>query len=222
MRDPTVILWPDIFAPVAMTVTIDRPTFRGPKPLDGREQVVASSAGGWLITYDGIPIYGDNHRLFRPLWTSVGGFARAVYIRPEYSPNMLAVRNNISPIAAGFSDAAKFSDTAQLTQSTGDCLLAADAKRGDVTISVTNSSVSTVAAGDYFEIDGRLHIVQGIDGMTWTIWPPLRADKVTGTQLEIDDPRTLAYVAADSRGLAQNIEFGRVARISIDFIEAGW
>jgi hypothetical protein len=222
MRDPTVTLWPDIFAPAALTVTIDRPTFRGPKPLDGREQVVASSAGGWLITYDGIPLYGDSHRLFRPLWATVGGFAKAVYVRPEFSPNMLAVRNNISPIPTGFSDAAKFSDMAQFIQSTGDCLLAVDAKRGDVTLSVTNSSVSVVAAGDYIEINGRLHVVQGMDGTTWTIWPPLRADHVAGTQLEIDDPRTLAYVSADARGLTQNIEFGRITRISIDFIEAGW
>lgn len=223
MRDPAVLLWPDTLAPVNMTSTIDRPVFKGPKPLSGREQVVQSSAGGWLISYSGIPVYGDKFRHFRSIWSSLGGFAAPVYVKPEFSPNMLARRNNISATATTFAtDSTTFSDGSRFTQSTGDCVLATDAVRGATTISVTNSTVSPVQTGDYFEIDGRLHVVNAIDGTAWKIWPPLRANYAAGTILEIDDPRMLAYLVTDSSALTLNVQFGRLSRVDVDFIEANW
>ncbi|UOF79276.1 distal tail protein [Caudoviricetes sp.] len=253
MRDPSIALWPDNLAPMNMTATIDRPVFKGPKPLDGREQVVSSSAGGWLISYEGIPVYGDKFRQFRSIWTAIGAFSKPIYVKPEFSPNMLAKRNNISAQASNFdqigtlenmlywgskeilwgagepifwgtsgSGSSVFLDGAWFTQSTGDCYLLSAAARGDVTISVFNSAISSVEAGDYFEINGRLHLVQGIDGNAWSIWPPLRSAYDAGTQLEIDDPRMVAYLVTDSRALSQSVEFGRISRVSVDFIEANW
>lgn len=254
MRDPATLLWPDSLAPVSMTVTIDRPIFKGPKPLDGREQVVSSGAGGWLISYENIPIYGQKYREFRSVWLALGGFAKPIYVKPEFSVNMLARRNNVSALSSGFdpfgteknplfwglgeiiwgvsnpiawgneaaNDYASFEDGSFFTQSTGDCFLAAAAIRGATTISVTNSVVSPVEAGDYFEIDGRLHVVQSIDNQTWNIWPPLRAAYVSGTVLEIDDPRCLAYLVTDSKMLAMQSDYGRLSRMSVDFIEANW
>lgn len=253
MRDPSIAIWPDSLAPMNMTVTIDRPVFKGPKPLDGREQVVSSSAGGWLISYDGIPVYGANTRVFKSIWMSIGAFAKPIYVKPEFSPNMLAKRNGITALTADFdqvgtvknvvewginellwgageplfwgstgSGSSDFQDGASFTQSTGDCYLSSDAARGAVVISVVNSAISNVEAGDYFEINGRLHMVQGIDGNSWNIWPPLRDSYPSGTQLEIDDPRMIGYLATDSRALTHNIEFGRISHISIDFIEANW
>ena len=253
MRDPTIALWPDDLVPMNMTVTIDRPVFKGPKPLDGREQVVASSAGGWLISYDGISVYGEKYRQFRSIWSAIGAFAKPIYVKPEFSPNMLAKRNGILPqttyfdqigtlknvlewalaeltwgvgnpicwgtTGSGWSD---FQDGAVFTQSTGDCYLKSSAVRGDVYISVENSAVSNLEAGDYFEINGRLHLVQGIDGDSWSIWPPLRQSYPSGTQLEIDDPRMVAYLVTDSRALSLSNDFGRVSRVSVDFIEANW
>lgn len=399
MRDPTIMLWPDALAPVNMSATIDRPAFKGPKPLDGREQVVFSTAGGWQIAYEGVPVYGDKFRLYKSIWTQIGGFSRPIYVKPEFSPNMLARRNNISALTTTFSGGALFSHsvklpldsiaaweaygtstvtaaadtapdgtttaltladadtvnpssryryllnmptdkadyrlvvyvkkpavaptyipafsivyntgteiikwarlavnhftgtvtsfeatiknvsvdlisgfyrvsfdtpnincplvgvvleaafsaasdpvnivqsatgsivvwspelyridptTARFSQSTADCILAANAKRGDVTLTVTNSTVSPVAAGDYFEIDGRLHLVRAIDGASWKIWPSLRKNAASGTVLEIDDPRLLAYLVTDSNALTLNQQFGRVSRVNVDFIEANW
>lgn len=222
MRDPSVLLWPDNFAPVNMTVSIDRPVFKGPKPLDGREQVVSTSAGGWLISYENIPIYSANSRWFRSLWIRLGGFAQAIYVKPEFSPNALAKRNNISVVTTTHSDTSIFSDGSRFNQSTGDCRLSANALRGAVTITVTNSSISAVQAGDYIELDGRLHVVQSINGTSWNIWPPLRGNYANGTVIEIDDPRCLVYLVTDSKFLSTNVEFGRVSRISVDFIEANW
>lgn len=254
MRDPTVLLWPDAFAPVNMTVTIDRPVFKGPKPLDGREQVVSSTAGGWLISYEGIPVYGSNSRWFRSLWSSVGSLARKIYVKPEFSPNTLARRNGINPVYSGFdpfgseksllfwsagqivwgssfpfawgnenvSDYASFEDGSFFSQSTGDCYLKTAALRGAATISVENSTFPIVEPGDYIELDGRLHVVQSIDGTSWNIWPPLRANYKSGTVIEIDDPRCLMYLVTDSKFLSTNVEFGRLSRVSVDFIEANW
>jgi hypothetical protein len=253
MRDPSILLWPDTFAPASMNVVIDRPRFKGPKPLDGREQVVASSAGGWLINYEGVSIYGDLYRSFRSIWLETAARAKPVYISPEFSPNMLARRNGISPVLADFDQVgtvknvlewgtgellwsvgeplfwgssgsgwSDFQDSASFTQSTGDCYLSSSAARGAVTISVSNSAISAVKAGDYFEINGRLHLVQGIYGNSWDIWPPLRGSYAAGTQLEIDDPRMLSYVVSDSRSYEMPIQPGNVSHISIDFIEANW
>lgn len=222
MRDPSIQDWPDRFAPASMSVVIDRPVFKGPKPLDGREQVVMSSAGGWRITYDGVAVYGDLYRQFRSLWLSAVAMAKPIYIKPEFTSNMLATRNGITPILTNFTDASKYSDLAQSIQSTGDCILASAASRGDVSITVTNSTLSPVNAGDYFELAGRLHTVVSINGNTWGIWPPLRANYATGSKLEIDDPRLLAYVVTDSNSANMPIQNGGVSRLTIDFIEANW
>ena len=254
MRNPATLLWPDNLAPVSMTITIDRPVFKGPKPLDGREQVVSSGAGGWLISYENIPVYGNRYRQLRSIWLAIGGFARPIYVKPEFSVNMLARRNNISALYSGFdpfgvekntlfwgsgeiiwgtsnpiawgsesaSDFASYEDGSFFSQSTGDCVLAASAARGATTISVTNSTVSQVEAGDYIELDGRLHVVQQIFDGSWNIWPPLRSSYAIGTVIEIDDPRCLAYLVTDSKFLSVQSDYGRVSRISVDFIEANW
>ena len=223
MRNPLIMLWPDSFAPVNMTATIDRPVFKGPKPLDGREQVVSSSAGGWMISYEGIPIYADRIRFYRSIISRTGGFARPVYIKPEFSVNSLARRNNISPILRSFATQnVSFSDGSLFSQSTSDCYLTANAARGATTISVNNSTISPVSAGDYFELSGRVYVVHGIDGQNWSIWPPIREAQSSGERLEIDDPRLLAYVVTDNQALSLNLQYGRIARINIDFIEANW
>ena len=102
MRDPTVAAWPDSFSPRSMSVTIDRPAFKGPKPLDGREQVVFASAGGWLITYEGVPVYREKYREFRPIWFYFAAFSRPLYVKPDYTDQQLSRRNGITPIASGF------------------------------------------------------------------------------------------------------------------------
>lgn len=253
MRDPAIQDWPDRFAPASMSVVIDRPVFKGPKPLDGREQVVMSSAGGWRITYDGVAVYGDLYRQFRSIWLSTVAMAKPIYIKPEFTSNMLATRNGVVADMAYFdqvgtlksmltwgasellwgsaeplfwgndaTDWSDFQDGATFTQSTGDCYLLAAASRGAVSILVENSTASSVEAGDYFELDGRLHVVNGIDGDTWSIWPPLRANYSSGATLEIDDPRLLAYVVTDSNSANMPIQNGGVSRLTIDFIEANW
>lgn len=253
MRDPAVLFWPDEFGPRSMSITIDRPVWKGPKPLNGREQTVTSAAGGWIVAYEGVPIYRDRYRQFRPLWILATAFARPIYVKPEYTENMLARRNNIQPLASGFdpygiskndltwsisalywgasgslafgdeaAEYTSFEDGSFFIQSTGDCRLSASANRGAVQISVANSSVSPVEVGDYFEINGRVHTVTGIDGQLWNIWPSLRSNYAAGTVLEIDDPRLMAYMTAESRNQTMPTEARAISFMSLEFIEANW
>lgn len=403
MRDPSVLLWPDAFAPAGQSIAIDRPIFKGPKPLSGREQVVQSSAGGWLISYEGVPVYRTLINQFRPLWTALAGLAQPVYVKPDFSEWSLARRKNIGATAMTFSDGSRLSNSIQFpggslmdpvlwyragtptptpvlstavapdgtttavsltdatttdlaflvrllnvpndnvsvyrvvvyvlktatapaygatieldlmggttqlyayvtvnpatgalqtigtvtnlsstlignfykvqfdiqnngtgnvylycmlypalvnwstgggsmagtetatfwgpefykvgsqsasfSQSTGDCFLILPANRGNTTITVNNSVIAPVEAGDYIELNGRLHMVNAIDGSNWNVWPPLRASYPAGTLIEIDDPRLLAYLTTDSRAALMSTDSRALSRMNLDFIEANW
>ena len=401
MRDSSVLLWPDALAPAGQSIAIDRPIFKGPKPLSGREQVVQSSAGGWLISYEGVPVYRTLINQFRPIWTALAGLAQPVYVKPDFSEWSLARRKNIGATAINFSDGATFSNSSQFfsgslmnpalwyrsaiaaptlssavtpdgattavsltdastsdvvyllrffnvpndtvsvyrvivyvlktttapaygatiefdllggatqiyayvtvnpatgalltigsvtnlsstlignfykvqfdiqnngtgnvnlycvlhaalvnlsdggaylsgtgtstfwspevylmgaqsapfSQSTGDCFLTQPAKRGDTAITVNNSVIAPVEAGDYIELNGRLHMVNAMDGANWSVWPPLRSSYPAGTVIEIDDPRLLAYLTTDSRAALMSADARALSRINLDFIEANW
>lgn len=215
-RDLSIPLWPDSFRPQQMSATIDRPLLKGPKPLDGREQVVASSAGGWMISYDGVPVYGALYQAWRGLWVTIAAQGKPVYVSPSL------IDNGTAPALTVFSDSTTFSDGTSFAQSTSDCSLASAASQGATTISVTNSSARPRVVGDWFELNGRAHVIQAISGSSWTIWPPLRANYASGTVLEIDDPRVLAYLTPDGRGNVMNTDARKLTLVSLQFIEAGW
>ncbi|MGJ0505605.1 MAG: hypothetical protein ACR652_00435 [Methylocystis sp.] len=169
-----------------------------------------------MVQYEGVAIYGALYQHFRPLWIAMAAMGAPAYVKPDF---LAAVP---SPTTTTFSDATTFSDGTLLAQSTGDCSLSAAAARGARTISVTNSVSRPRAVGDWFEIDGRAHLIQAIDGSNWTIWPTLRANYASGAVLEIDDPRVLAYLTADSRANAMPIEARQLTLMSLEFIEVGW
>jgi hypothetical protein len=216
-RDPAILLWPEwTFRPQQASKTIDRPLFKGPKPLDGREQVVATSAGGWLISYDAIPIYDVLYGAFSALWVQLAAKGRPIYVRPD----LLAATP--APTLVTFSDGSTYSDGGRLAQATGDCSLLAPAARGATVISVTNSVANPRTVGSFFEINGRAHIIDAIDGISWSIWPALRADYPAGTVLEVDDPRVLAYLTSDSKATVMNTDARQLTLMSFQFTEAGW
>jgi hypothetical protein len=216
-RDSSILVWPNTtFWPEKLAARIDRPLFKGPTPLEGREQVVASSAGGWQISYEGIYVYSGIYSAWRAIWIALVAQGKPVYVKPDM---ITAVP---SSTLTTFSDTTVFSDSTYFAQSTGDCVLAAAAFLGDTVISVTNSSTNPKVAGDWFEINGRAHIIQEISGTSWTVWPSLRDDYASATVLEIDDPRVLCYLTPDSRAAAMNTDTRQLTRVTLDFIEAGW
>lgn len=212
-RNYSASLWPDLLMPQSVTVQMDRPLFKGPKPLAGREQVVAVDSGGWNVSYDNITLSGSTRFLtYRALWIEIAANGLPVYVKPDFGPHTARVRLG-------------------MTSSPTTCTLSVAATKGATSITVSNSSGFALQAGDYFEINGRLHIIKSINTNVWTIWPPLRANYVSGsyassyplgTQLEIYDPRCLMYATVDSRANAMTLSQSGVSQVSIDFIEASW
>lgn len=212
-RNYSASLWPTTLIPKNVSVTIDRPLYKGPKPLTGREQVVAVDSGGWLINYDNIVLGGAAKFLaFRTIWAETVAAGLPVYVRPDFGPHTARVRLG-------------------MTSSPTTCTLSVAATKGATSITVSNTSGYALQAGDYFEINGRLHIIRSISSNVWTIWPPLRANYVSGsyassyplgTQLEIYDPRCLMYITPDSRSNVMTLNENASASVSVEFIEASW
>ena len=206
-------VWPDNLIPKSVSVTMDRPVFKGPKPLSGREQVVAVDSGGWAISYDNIVLAGSARYLaFRKIWAETVGAALPVYIAPDFGPHTPAVRFG-------------------MTSSPTNCYLSSSTARGATTIPVTNSSGYALQAGDYFEINGRLHVIRSISGSSWTIWPPLRSyyngssyqtNTPSLTSMEIYDPRCLMYAVSDSKSNSMTLGDNAVGSVSLEFVEANW
>jgi hypothetical protein len=227
LRDPTILHWPSGLAPQNPVLSIDRPLWKGPKPLAGREQYVMSSAGGWTLSYESVPIWKlQTLPQYRAVWGLLAGGGAPVYVSAFDRANSPASRAGAStPTLLAFSTGVIFSTGVEFTRNTGDCLLAAAAAQNATQLSINNSSVAPVTAGDYFELNGRLHVITGIWPGTPTlidIWPPTRAAYALNTPLEIDDPRFLAYLTPDSAALSQKLDFAGFGYANFDFTEASW
>jgi len=159
----------------------------------------------------------------RALMAKIDGRKQPIYVGPydyAYGPVERAAATN--PITSTFSDSTIFSDGTRWETSIYDCSLSAAASEGATEISVTNSATAPLSAGDYFEIDGRLHVIESIVGTTWAIWPQLRADYASGTVLEIADPRMKAYLDTKDAAAATQMQYGRWGEATLEFVEAGW
>lgn len=214
-RTVSAITWK--FPPKRLTLTIDRPLFKGPKPLAGREQVVAVDSGGWQISYEDIPVYRtgvtqtNNLSLFKAHFAYFYGYGNPTYVRVDYGPFTIANRLKLSSNPTSFK------------------LSRAHAKR-DTTLYFTNPPTTPLIAGDYIEIDGRIHTLATAPVTTGgannensvTVWPPLRAAYASNLEIEVYDPRVLCYIATDSRGGSVTTSMGTFISYSVDFIEASW
>ncbi|PPD10287.1 MAG: hypothetical protein CTY36_00400 [Methylocystis sp.] len=224
MRDPLVSKWPETTIPVRhVTPVKERAVSSGPQPLVGRPQTVVSPAAGWRLIYTGVLVRPLNVHALRALMAKIEGRSQPIYVGPyDYVYGPVKRAGAVSPVTSTFSDATIFSDGTRWETSIYDCTLAADAAQGAVEISVTNSATAPLRAGDYFELDGRLHVIESIIGTTWAIWPGLRADYAGGTVLEIADPRMKAYLETKDAAAATQMQYGRWGETTLEFVEAGW
>lgn len=208
-RDPAYSLFAnDVVAPRSITVTIDRPYWKGPKPLVGREQIVTSSAGGWKFRYNNIPIYGQNGRIFNAYMAAYALGSPLVYLSPALGKNMLVNHKTMTGISYKLS-------------------LAGAAGDSSIRVTRTGSTNATLMASEYFEINGRVHlcfnsVVYSSTEETWSIWPPLRGAYAVNTALEINDPRCLVSIVTDENAFSATYDLGNIAFVNIDFIEASW
>lgn len=222
-RDPIALIWPVSLTPNNVRVRIERPAITGAPVISGRPQVVISSGGSWRISYTQVAFTGRNFLRFRALLAALSGAVQPIYVSPYdflHAPHLRA--GLARPIIVRFSDGFAFDDGFAFSESTSDCVLAAACASGVTTISVTNSAVAPLSAGDYFELAGRLHLVRAIVGTQWSIWPPTRAAYASGEKLEIDDPRCLCYLDTSADGPDPDVQFGQLGFGNFEFIEARW
>jgi len=222
MRDPLVVKWPLKTIPLRhVSVIKARPVTRGPQPIAGRPQTVVSSAGGWRIVYAGCLAHSMNVLAFRALLATIEGRAQPIYVGPYDHANGPVRRSAaVSPIYYRFTSGAIFTSGYRFVSSLSDCTLAADAAKGATEITITNSTQAPIAAGDYFEINGRLHVIEELVGSAARIWPPLRAAYASGTKIEIDDPRMIAYLETNEVG--PQMQYGHWGEVDLAFEEANW
>jgi hypothetical protein len=223
MRNPKIRRWPnDLIIIQDVEVAFERPAFEGPQPLIGRPQVVTSPAAGWRITYHGALAHRGNVQAFRAMLARHRGRALPIYVSPYDYLNGPVRRAGIRGTTRfGFVGGYQFTGGHSFLASIQDCTLVSAASEGDTEIRVNNSTMAPLSAGDYFELNERLHLVEDIIGSKWKTWPPLRADYAGGTVLQIRDPRMRAYLdISDSQAL--RLQYGHWGQLSLSFIEAGW
>jgi hypothetical protein len=162
-RDPTVLLWPAYPGPSSVALTIDRPMFKGPPPLSGREQVVVSTAGAWKLDLKLVPVFPNVISEFRAFWARLGGKAQPIYVGPVDYVNSPSHRLGVAtPVLSAFSTGAIFSNGAKFSRRTSDCILFSAAPLAATSITALNSVSAPVRPGDYIEISGRLHVIDGV------------------------------------------------------------
>lgn len=223
MRDPTIRLWDIATFPIGeVEWEMVKPYEAGPDPLDGGEpQFVVSDNGRWRFTYHGVTINADNVHAFRALMARHRGRGALIYISPYDRRNGPVYRvNGQSVISTKWSDGTTWSDGTQWAESISDCVLSADVVQGATQIPITNSVLAPLKVGDFFELDGRVHMIEDLTGGVATVWPQLRKAHASGTMLEIADPRLLAFLSLDTPAFRSGVSsFGQ---LSLTFQEERW
>lgn len=223
MRDPTIKFWPAVLAPQAVTPGIDSAAREGAPAIDTAPQLVMSGFGRWRLTYHNVRLRESNIRTGRALLSYLAGRLQPIYVGPMNWAFRPAKRANVNSPSLYTFTAKTFVDGRKFERRLTNCTLAAAANFGATQIKVTNSVTAPVSAGDYFELNGRLHLVEDVYGNgDWKIWPPLRDSYAASTVLEIDDPRMLARLDPRSQALAAELQLAWTGFATFDFLEERW
>ncbi|MBM3654319.1 MAG: hypothetical protein FJX06_16120 [Alphaproteobacteria bacterium] len=220
-RDPLVMRWPQNIIPVRhVTLSRERAIVTGPPPIAGAAQRVTSPGATWRLTYEGVLAREASLATLRAVLARIEGRAQPIYVGPyDYAFGPVKRAGAVSPIFYTSAGGHIFSTGYRFVSSISDCTLAADASRGATEISLSNSPSAPLQAGDYFELAGRLHIIEELVGADARIWPRLRASYTTGQKIEIADPRMRAYL--DGEATIQ-MQYGRWGETTLQFVEAPW
>lgn len=219
-RDPLISLWPEKIIPVRhVTVRKDRATVQGPPPIAGAAQRASSPGGCWRLSYAGVLARDFDMSPLRALLARLER-GQPIYVGPYDYANGPVKRAGVSATSLyTFTGPYLFTGGYSFEASIQNCTLAADAPQGATDISLNNSPTAPLRAGDYFELPGRLHVLDELNGTAAKIWPPLRASYSSGQKVEIADPRMAAYLDGEA---SIQLQYGRWGEATLDFLEAPW
>lgn len=183
--------------PMVCHVNMTPKTTEGAPTLSGTTQVVASPAGVWRITFEGVPLNTPERiKAWRAIEAQAEGRANPLivptYDRPALTPD--AIENWLTT----HSDGTPFSDGSRYYSSGQEIRVGANAVVGAVQLTVNKVQGGLIDAGQHFSIKGRLYRVKYlISQATVRIWPPLREAIAEGDLMEFDRPSCKVKLASD-------------------------
>lgn len=238
--DPTIPVWPRWLAPTHIVPPGPSVApMEGPLPLVGSAQSVSQISVPWQMQYVEVPIYPaqtagglDRIATFRALASSRLSKGLPVLV-PLYDwrrgPRARAGVNPFGAIVTGLSDGTMFSDGTGFSQPSPDAVMARAANVGDTTIYLTMPGPAVLDGGDYFSIDDRVYLAEGVwqDASVSTLYKVqisrgLLYAVAANYQVEIADPVMRARLAPSERKTLIQYTNGLIARVSLTWQEANW
>lgn len=211
-----VLSWPVALCPRSVSFHLQNTSRSGGVSLTGTEQIVTSPAARWSASV-ALSIHTDEQVLaLRALVAGLDGQAGTVAVpvfdaRRAPWPLDLAGRKITPRLAAsGLDPSIRYR-------------LAATAARGATSIAVLREHGSPLLPGQYFSIDGHLHLIvastSATHATTLTIRPALRVSAAANTTLELARPVSVMRLANNDEGAA-DLNLGRFADLTLNFVEA--
>lgn len=229
-----LVYWPrsPLIKPRAISVDVAPRSVAGPPSLYGQDQVVASSAGLWSITYHDILARGPKGvLLWRALAAQIQGrlnpIVLPVFERPARTPaGTLAATADIAAAFVPHSDGAAHGDGALYASSAGvDATVVGAVARGQVTWLLDVVGAQPLDAGMHFSVGHRLYRVAAVLETAGTVsnitaWPPAREAVVSGAVAEMARPVCKVRLAGDRELNEKIVHENRHGEIGgVSFIE---
>lgn len=222
------IVWPcDVLKPRNRQVDPVYRSVSGGVAVNGFSQVVASDAGIWKATFDGVWLRtADQVKTWRAIRSHAEGRLNPILLC-VCEGTRRPILDGINPSEMGrqvpHSDDAFFSDNSGYISSWTDVSTSAGGALRAVTLDLIKTISSELEPGQRFSIEERLYeikkiITQDDDSATIKIWPPLREFVPLGTHLEFDRP-VLRVRLADDAAMDLPLELNRFSTRTIEFLE---
>jgi len=218
----TLVPWPSVLKPNAENVRIDARTRSGGETINGREQVVSSGLGRWVMTLT-VPLYSpETIRAWRSWLAMMDGRANYTLVGPCDCANANQVVANIKGIP--YSDKTKHTDGAGFQQGGAAPAIAEAAAVGATQVTIFNGATKLpVLAGTFIGINDFLYVVVGVTPLPGEetrldIRPKLRAAVAPDDPVEWCHARGPFRLLADDSG-ATEIQLARTGTATIDLVE---
>lgn len=193
-------------------------TIEGAPSLDGASQAIASPAGVWRITYEGVPLNTPERiKAWRAIEAQAEGRTNALIV-PTYDRPTLTPKVDLET-RVPHSDGTPFDDGAEYYSSGQEIRVGANAAAWDTQLTVNKISGGRIDAGQHFSIGERLYRVKYvISQQTIRIWPPLRAAISVGDLMEFAQPVCKVRLASDG-AMNAPLTLSRFGVGNVSFIE---
>lgn len=220
-----IVYWPRLLCPMVSTIEAVSRTVSGPPTILGTQQAIASSAGVWRVSFDGIPIQTDQRiQIWRALEVMIEGRSNAVMVPLRQRAFSVPLRvDGPASYATPHADGTNHSDGSGYVTSLAAATTIEPAMRGASRIKVGAGLVGRIVPGMMFSIEDRMYSTKAaslVDDATWVldVWPQLRDDVMVGASAEFGDLRCKTRLASDGE-MKLPLTMGRSGLASVAFVE---